>query len=186
MKRAAGAWLVLNRVLTVRTEQSVTSSMEPVCVQQAILETSVRMVGACTAEIYLTLLVTTLRICILSLCYFFMTPTAGCLQINNFFLWHWFSFHPLQSAQMAGSVLAASFSALVRTATTVILSQACVFVKMAGLEPAVKRVNTPWCYSRHLYQDDWGWCVVRIGNNCLIFFGSMWAWTLGIQLSQCV
>lgn len=57
------------------------------------------------------------------------------------FLHLFLSLHPLQSAHMAGLALAASLSALVRTATTVILSQGYVCVITAGLELIVKRVK---------------------------------------------
>lgn len=87
----------------------------------------------------------------LALLLFFITSTAVCLHINKYILWHCFSLRPCQSAQMAGLVLAASFSALVRTATTVIPSQASVCVKTAGLEPTVRRVKSLWCFLQMLF-----------------------------------
>lgn len=132
MRRATGAWLVLNHVPTVRMEGCVTSRMEPVCVHQATLETSVRLVG---------------HSCSLSdpAGHLFMTHQQLyiCTSVINFY--DSFSLHPMQSVQMAGLVLAASFSALVRTATAVIPSQASVYVMTAGLEPTVKRVKTLCC-----------------------------------------
>lgn len=86
VKMAAGAWLVLNHVPTVRTEQSVTSRMEHVCVHQAILETSVKLVGVGTAVIYL---VTALRLCIILL-YCILCHQQLDVWINNLFLWQFF------------------------------------------------------------------------------------------------